>query len=65
MAIDYRNHDNVEKSNGLLNSAIANFEQEEWWYGKIDHSEAGKKYYNDKNFILLQLHYIMQGLLIL
>ncbi|WP_180960126.1 O-antigen ligase family protein [Neobacillus cucumis] len=52
MAIDYRIDHNVEKSNNLINSAITDFQQEELWYGKIDHSEAGKKFYYNRNFYI-------------
>lgn len=47
MAIEYRNRHAIKISNELLNSAIANFQQEELWYGKVDQSLTGESFNRD------------------
>lgn len=49
MAIAFKDHQNLAAANSLVSSALKDYKMEEYWYGKINHTKAGKVF-NSRNF---------------
>jgi O-antigen ligase len=49
MALAFKDKHDLASANSLVSSALKDYKMEEYWYGKIDHTKAGKVF-NSRHF---------------